>query len=70
MFGLSYIESGHFKLSHGDFSGGPVAKIMHSQHRELKVWSLVRELDPTCCNLDPDQLNKHLKKKNCPMMPC
>ena len=32
-----------------DFPGGPVAKI-HTPKAEAQVPSLVRELDPTCCN--------------------
>ena len=32
-----------------DFHSGPVAKTLHSQCRGPRVWSLVRELDPTCC---------------------
>ena len=35
-----------------DFPGGPVAKTPSSQHRGAQVWSLVGELDPTCCNED------------------
>ena len=37
------------KLS-GDFPGGPLAKTLHAQGRRPGVWSLVRELDPTCHN--------------------
>ena len=33
-----------------DFPGGPVAKTPCSQSRGLGVPSLVKELDPTCCN--------------------
>ena len=33
----------------GNFPDGPVAKTLHSQCRG-PVGSLVRELDPTCCN--------------------
>ena len=33
-----------------DFPGGPVAKTLCSQWRGPWVWSLVREIDPTCCN--------------------
>ena len=35
----------------GDFPGSPMAKTPHSHCRGAQVWSLVRELDPTC----PDQ---------------
>ena len=38
-----------------DFSYGPVAKTLMQGAR---VWSLVRELDPTCCNKDLAQPNK------------
>ena len=31
-----------------DFPAGPVANILWSQYRGHQVWSLVRELDPTC----------------------
>ena len=34
-----------------DFPGDPVANTPYSQCREPGVQSLVRELDPTCCNL-------------------
>ena len=34
----------------GDFPGGPVAKTLSSQLREVWVRSLVRELEPTCSN--------------------
>ena len=33
-----------------DFPGGPAAKTLHSQCRGPGFKSLVRELDPTCCN--------------------
>ena len=33
-----------------DFPGGPEAKIPYSHCREPKFDSLVRDLDPTCCN--------------------
>ena len=33
-----------------DIPGGPVAKTLSSQCKESGVQSLVRELDPTCCN--------------------
>ena len=32
-----------------DFLGGPVAKIALPM-QGAQVWSLVRELDPICCN--------------------
>ena len=35
------------RMSLGNFPGGPVAKTLCSQ---CTVWSLVRELDPTCYN--------------------
>ena len=38
----------------GDFPGNTVAKTLLCQCR---VPSLVRELDPTCCNKDPVQPN-------------
>ena len=39
-----------FKARIRDFPGGPVAKAPCSQCREPGVRSLVREVDPTCCN--------------------
>ena len=33
-----------------DFPDGPVAKTLCSQSRDPWVLSLVREIDPTCCN--------------------
>ena len=42
------------KNTHGDFPDGPVTKTPHSQcwgpGFGAWVWSLVRELEPTCCN--------------------
>ena len=38
-----------FKMPFRDFSGGPGAKTPSSYTRAW-VWSLVGELDPTCCN--------------------
>ena len=32
----------------GDFPGGPVAMTTHSQSRDPRFPTLVRELDPTC----------------------
>ena len=33
-----------------DLPGGPVAKTSNSQIQGVQVPSLVRDLDPTCCN--------------------
>ena len=51
-------ETENVKMSRGggenalywDFPGGPVAKTLCSQSRGPPVQSLLRELDPTCCN--------------------
>ena len=37
-------------LKFRDFPGGAVVKTLRSQFKGLGVQSLVRELDPTCCN--------------------
>ena len=41
---------GTLKALWRDFPGGPVAKTLSSQLREVWVRSLVRELEPTCSN--------------------
>ena len=46
----SFLNSSSQNASYWDFSGGPVAKIPHSQCRGAWVPSLVGELDPTCHN--------------------
>ena len=38
------------KRQNRDFPGGPVAKTLCSQSTGTWVWSLVRELEPTCWN--------------------
>ena len=43
---LSLIQN----LKARDFPRGPVAQTPHSQYRGAQRQSLVRELDPTCCN--------------------
>ena len=45
-FGLTITPSNH---NRGDFPGGPVAKTVLPMLR-AHIRSLVRELDPTCCN--------------------
>ena len=53
IFPLNYSAFGVlvcFKSVSWDFSGGPVAETSSSQCRRAKVGSLVRELDPVCCN--------------------
>ena len=47
------------KINSRDFPGGPVAKTPRSQMQGAQVQSLVRELDPSCCNEDPEQPNKY-----------
>ena len=37
-------------IKNRDFPGGPVAKAPCSQRRGPRVRSLIREVDPTCCN--------------------
>ena len=46
-----------------DFPGGPVAKTPSCQYRVPGVQSLVRELDPTCCNLEFACTTRKKKKK-------
>ena len=45
-----------------DFPGAPVAKTLCFQCRGPEIWSLVRELDPTCHKEGLAQLNKIFKK--------
>ena len=45
------------KIEWGDFCGGPVADSVLPM-QEAQVWSLVRKLDPACCNWEPVQPNK------------
>ena len=40
-----------------DFPGRQVAKPLHSQCKGPGVWSLTRELDPTCCNSEFTRCN-------------
>ena len=43
----------------GDFPGGPLAKTTKLPTQGDWVQSLVRELDPKCCNYDPMQPNEY-----------
>ena len=47
---VKMLRGGRENTLYWDFPGGPVAKTLCSQSRGPQVQSLVRELDPTCCN--------------------
>ena len=50
----------HFKLTQGDFPGGPVAKTLHT-NTGARVWFLVGEQDPARCNKDQRSWEQQLK---------
>ena len=54
LLGVKQPEAIHLSVTIGgiwlNFPGGPVAKTLCSQCRGAWVQSLVRELNPTCCN--------------------
>ena len=43
------------RIQSRDFPGCPVAKTLLYQCKRAQVWSLVKGLDPTCCNEDPNK---------------